>query len=86
MKALLCSLWSYKNPASDYGNTIGQGIRNEVFLQDISIGLIMNRNINLRASVNYLFRHSFNEETGTQNEHVIGIKVSTAIHNKQRTF
>lgn len=77
---------SYKNPASDYGNTIGQGIRNEVYLQDLSFGLIMNRSINLRASINYLFRYSFNEETGTQNEHVVGIKVSTAIHNKQRTF
>ncbi len=77
---------SYKNPAMDYGNTIGQGIRNNVFLQDLSVGFILNRKMNLRASLNYLFRHSFNEQNGSLNEHVVGIRFSTAIHNKQRTF
>jgi len=77
---------SYANPSSIYGNTIGQGIKNEVFLNNLHLGIIINPKINLRASVNYLFRHWFNEEFGTQNEHVVGIKVSTALHNKQRTF
>jgi len=77
---------SYKNPAMEYGNNIGQGIGNEVYFQNIAFGMILNRGINLRASLNYLFRHSVNEKSGTINEHVFGIKLSTDLHNKQRTF
>jgi len=77
---------SYRDPAMEYGNSITQGVKNEVYFQNLSFGMILNRAINLRASVNYLFRHSSNQETGSSNEHVVGIKVSTALHNKQRTF
>jgi len=77
---------SYKNPAREYGNRIGQGIENQVYFQNLSFGMILNRAINLRASLSYLFRHSVNEQSGTSNEHIFGIKVSTALHNKQRTF
>ena len=77
---------SYKNPAMEYGNKIGQGVGNQVYYQNITAGIILNRSINLRAGINYLFRYAHNSQSGTKNEHVFGIKVSTAIHNKRRTF
>ena len=77
---------SYRNPSMEFGNEIGQGIKNEVYLQRLEAGYILNRTLNLRASFSYTFRYSYNELLGVRNEHFFGLEFSTRIFNKRRTF
>lgn len=77
---------SYVNPAMQYGNEIGQGRKTDLYRQTLSIGYILNRDINLRAGLSYTFRHENTEGIKTKNEHIIGIYFATQLYKSARQF
>lgn len=77
---------SYVDPAKQFGNTIGQGIKTNLYYQKVSVGYILNRNINLRASVNYTFRREDTQGLKVNNEHIFGIQFSSQLYNAYKAF
>ncbi len=77
---------SYVNPAMQYGNEIGQGIKTDLYRQTLSMGYILNRNINLRAGLSYTFRHQDTEGVRITNEHILGIFFATRLYKSGTVF
>ena len=77
---------SYANPSMQYGNKIGQGIKCDLYYQKISAGYILNRNMNLRAAVSYIYRRNAIEDQGITQEHIFGIEFSTLLYNMSSVF
>jgi hypothetical protein len=77
---------SYVNPANEFGNTIAQGIKTRLYFQTLSAGVILNRDINLRASLSYTYRRSDTQGESPNNEHIFGLRIATEIYNRNRTF
>ena len=77
---------SYVNPAMQYGNEIGQGVKTDLYRQTISMGYILNRNLNLRAGVSYTLRHEDTEGVGIKNEHILGIFFATQLYKSGAVF
>jgi len=77
---------SYKNPAMQYGNKIGQGIKCNLYFQKLTAGYILNRNINLRAAVSYIYRRNAVDNQRINREHIFGIELSTSFYNMSTVF
>lgn len=77
---------SYVNPAEIYGNTIAQGAQTQVYFQRLSAGIILNRDLNLRAALSYTYRREDGQLNGVTNEHILGLSVATRIFNSNRVF
>ncbi|MCA1761596.1 MAG: hypothetical protein ABR574_08460 [Cryomorphaceae bacterium] len=77
---------SYVNPAEIYGNSIAQGLQTQVYFQSLTAGIILNRDLNLRAGLTYTLRREENEVFGVNTEHIIGLSVATRIFNSNRVF
>ncbi len=77
---------SYENPAMDYGNKIGQGIATHLYYQELEGGIILNRRMNLRASLTYVFRHDNTRGEDPNSTHWIGVRLATRISNVYRDF
>ncbi len=77
---------SYVNPARQFDNEIGQGIKNSLFYQTLSIGRVFNPALNLRLAFTYSFRRHEAEGFDTNTEHIFGIRFSTALYNDYRDF
>ncbi len=77
---------SYINPSQQYGNTIGQGVGHSLYFQQVEGGVILNRALNLRASLIYTFRHERIEKAADRSEHIFGIRLATNLYNKNDAF
>ncbi len=77
---------SYVNPAMQYDNKIAQGIKTNLYYQKLSVGYILNRNLNLRAAVNYIWRREDTQGMKVNNEHIFGVQLSSQLYNSYRAF
>src|SRR5690606_35554609 len=77
---------SYVNPAMQYDNKIAQGIKTNLYFQKLSVGYILNRNLNLRAALNDTWRREDTQGMNVSNEHIFGIQLSSQIYNSYRAF
>ncbi|MCH2215426.1 MAG: hypothetical protein MK086_09675 [Flavobacteriales bacterium] len=77
---------SYANPAEVYGNQIAQGHRSTVLYQRLSAGIILNRNLNLRASIYYVLRDLNEENSSSKTEHLFGIRLATELYRTYTDF
>lgn len=77
---------SYANPAEIYGNEIAQGIQSKLFYQKLSVGIILNRKINLRASAYYIYRRLDQQEALINNEHIFGVRLATELFRTYTDF
>lgn len=77
---------SYVNPAMQFGNEIGQGVKTDLYLQTLTVGYILNRNINLRAGLSYTMRYQDTEGEAIRNEHIIGIFFATRLYKSGVVF
>ena len=77
---------SYENPSMQYGNEIAQGIKSNLYYQKLSLGYILNRNLNMRAALTYTLRREDIEGLGVDTEHIFGVQISTGLYNSYRAF
>lgn len=77
---------SYVNPAMQYGNEIGQGVKTDLYYQKIAVGLILNRDLNLRTGLTYTYRRADNEKKDISNEHILGIYFATQLYKSNTAF
>jgi len=77
---------SYVNPSQQFDNEIGQGIKNTVFNQKITLGRMINPSLNLRLAFSYTYRRHEAEGFGTNAEHILGLHFSSSIYNNYRDF
>ncbi len=77
---------SYANPAETYGNETAQGIKTQLFYQRLAGGLILNRALNLRATVYYIYRRQDTEFSAINNEHIFGLRIATELFRSTTDF
>lgn len=77
---------SYVNPSLQYNNKIAQGVKGNLYYQKLSVGYILNREMNLRAAVSYVYRRNSIENQGITQEHIFGIELSTLLYNMSSVF
>lgn len=79
---------SYRAAVSEYGNTIGQGLKNKTLLSNIKLSYLVNPSYNFNIFISYQYRrHSLKENSGNTIKNpsrwlVVGL--STAIDNFYR--
>ncbi|MBN2615559.1 MAG: hypothetical protein JXR71_07670 [Bacteroidales bacterium] len=77
---------SYLNHVSDYGNYIGQGIRNRLLYQDIRASYLINPRYNLNFTLGAVFRNLQTEGVGTTNTAYIYFGIRTSLRNLYYDF
>jgi len=77
---------SYENPAEIFGNEIAQGLRSNLWYQRLSAGIVLHRELNLRASVYYVYRHLKQKDNDPNNEHIIGVRIATELFPRYTDF
>jgi len=77
---------SYANPAFEFGNEIGQGLRHEVYFHRISVGRMVYEPIGLCLSLCYTYRSEAVGERARDVEHFVGIHLSTDLRTRYRDF
>jgi hypothetical protein len=77
---------SYENPSKQYDNTIGQGIATHLYYQKLSVGMVLNRDVNLRVGIDYIFRHQNTDGQPDFISNIVGVHISTQISNFYQDF
>lgn len=72
---------SYSSIPNMYGNSIGQGVRNDLYFVDAKAAYVLNPKYNLRFEVGYTQRYNYVEEGATQKSGVISIGLRSSFRN-----
>jgi len=72
---------SYNTYPNQYGNKIGQGVKNDMYYADFKAAYVLNPKYNLRFEVGYTQRYNKTEGVGTQKSGVINIGLRSSFRN-----
>ncbi|MGO1595378.1 MAG: gliding motility protein RemB [Sphingobacterium sp.] len=72
---------SYNTAPNTHGNTIGQGVRNDLFYADLRAAYVLNPKYNLRFEVGYTQRYNRTEGMATQKSGVINVGLRSSFRN-----
>ncbi|KGE15778.1 hypothetical protein [Sphingobacterium deserti] len=72
---------SYNNIPDFFGNSIGQGVRNDLYFVDARAAYVLNPKYNLRFELGYTQRYNYVKDASTQKSGVISLGLRSSFRN-----